>query len=123
MVGSLAGADGDLCKAINARPDILSWHLGGPHCCSRLIDVQFRPSLRGPVDRSPLARAPGAPGPQDLRLWGLGPGGVLAVGAQSRIWDLGPRSLLVLDTRGHLQESGPRLGFGAQGGLWNPEAS
>jgi hypothetical protein len=74
------------------------------------------------VDRSPLARAPRAPDPQDLRLWGLGRGGVLVVETQSRIWDLGPRSLLVLDTRGHLQESGPRLGFGAQGGLWALES-
>jgi hypothetical protein len=53
----------------------------------------------------------------------LGPSGMLVVGTRSGLQDLGSRSLLVLGTQSGPQELGPDLGFGAQGGLRDPEAS
>jgi hypothetical protein len=70
------------------------------------------------VDRSPLAREPRAPGPQDPRA-PLGVGTWWHAGCRDPkcLWELGPESFLVLGTRSGLQELGPNLGFGAQGGL------
>jgi hypothetical protein len=69
------------------------------------------------MDRSPLAREPRAPSPQDPKEpLGLGPGGVLAVGTRSGLRDLGPIRHLDLGTRGNLRKLGPNLGFRAQGG-------
>jgi hypothetical protein len=82
------------------------------------VFVQSRLSLRGLMDRSPLARELGALGPQDLRA-PPGAGTQWCASCWDPRWapDLGSRSFLVLGTRGHLWELGPDLGFGAQGEL------